>query len=98
MQQRLHLRDLQCFVLVYELRSVSRTADTLDTTQSQVSTRIHRLEQFVGSPLFARLPHGLAPNLKGEALYPHAKRVLGNLAELEAELRRLAGPKAFRGE
>jgi DNA-binding transcriptional LysR family regulator len=86
--QQLHLRDLECFVLVYELRSVSRTADTLDTTQSLVSTRIHRLEQFVGTPLFARLPHGIAPNLNGEALYPHAKRVLHTLAELASAVKR----------
>ena len=86
--QQLHLRDLECFVLVYELRSVSRTADTLDTTQSLVSTRIHRLEQFVGTSLFARLPHGIAPNLKGEALYPHAKRVLSTLAELASAVKR----------
>jgi hypothetical protein len=57
----LHLNDLQCFVLVYELRSFSRAADAMDTVQSHVSTRIHRLERFAGTRLFARLPHGIRP-------------------------------------
>jgi len=84
---QLNIKDLQCFVVVYELRSFSRAAETLDTVQSLISSRIHRLEQFIGTPLFARLPHGIAPNAKGELLYQHAKRVLSNVAELEIALR-----------
>jgi len=87
MQPILHLNDLQCFVLVYELRSFSRAADTLDTVQSQISARIQRLERFTGARLFARLPHGIRPNDKGELLYQHAKRVLSNIAELETAVR-----------
>ena len=84
---QLNLKDLQCFVVVYELRSFSRAAQTLDTAQSLVSSRIHRLEQFIGTSLFARLPHGIAPNTKGELLYQHAKRVLHNIEELETAFR-----------
>jgi DNA-binding transcriptional LysR family regulator len=83
----LHLNDLQCFVLVYELRSFSRAADTMDTVQSHVSTRIQRLERFAGARLFARLPHGIRPNGKGELFYQHAKRVLSDIAELETAVR-----------
>jgi DNA-binding transcriptional LysR family regulator len=87
----LHLNDLQCFVLVYELRSFTRAADTMDTVQSQVSTRIQRLERFAGTRLFARLPHGIRPNGKGEVFYQHAKRVLSDIAELETAVRRGPG-------
>ena len=83
----LHLNDLQCFVLVYELGSFSRAADTMDTVQSQISVRIHRLEQFAGVQLFARLPHGIRPNTKGDLFYQHAKRVLSDVAELETAVR-----------
>ena len=83
----LHLNDLQCFVVVYELGSFSRAADTMDTAQSQVSTRIQRLERFAGTRLFARLPHGIRPNGKGELFYQHAKRVLSDIAELETAVR-----------
>jgi DNA-binding transcriptional LysR family regulator len=72
---------------VYEVRNFSRAAETLDTVQSQISVRIQRLERFIGSPLFSRLPHGIAPNHKGELLYRHAKRVLSNIAELETAVK-----------
>jgi DNA-binding transcriptional LysR family regulator len=87
----LHLSDLECFVLVYELRSFTRAANSLDTVQSQVSARIHRLERFAGMPLFARLPHGITPNHKGELFYEHAKRVLSNVSALESAVRERPG-------
>jgi LysR family nitrogen assimilation transcriptional regulator len=83
----LHLRDLHCFMLVYESRSFSRAADNLDTVQSMVSTRIQRLENFVGAPLFVRLHRGVVSTEKGELLYQHAKRVLRDVADLEHALR-----------
>ena len=86
----LHIKDLRCFVSVYEQRSFSRAADQLDTVQSLVSTRVQRLERFVGARLFTRLPHGIEPNKHGEVVYRHAKKLLCNLAELEAELGRRA--------
>ena len=84
----LHLRDLFCFTRVYETRSISKAADSLDTVQSLVSTRIQRLEQFVGAPLFVRLHRGVVSTHKGEELYHHAKRVLHDVEELETALRR----------
>jgi len=83
----LHLGDLQCFVLVYELRSFSRAAESMDTVQSHVSTRIQRLERFAGMRLFARLPHGIRPNGEGDLFYQHAKRILSDIAELETAVR-----------
>jgi LysR family transcriptional regulator, nitrogen assimilation regulatory protein len=83
----LHLRDLYCFTQVYETRSFSRAADSLDTVQSLISTRIQRLEQFVGAPLFVRLHRGVASTEKGELLYQHARRVLRDVADLESALR-----------
>ena len=83
----LHLRDLYCFTQVYETRSFSRAADSLDTVQSLVSTRIQRLEQVLGAPLFVRLHRGVVSTHKGEILYEHAKRVLHDVAELESALR-----------
>jgi DNA-binding transcriptional LysR family regulator len=83
----LHLRDLYCFTLVYEARSFSKAADSLDTVQSLVSTRIQRLEHFIGAPLFVRLHRGVVSTDKGELLYHHAKRVLQDVAQLESAFR-----------
>ena len=90
----LHLRDLSCFLLVYELRSFSRAADVLDTVQSLVSVRIQRLEQFVGAPLFRRLHRGVVPTPKGELLYHYAKLVLRDVSELESAVRLNDAPRA----
>jgi DNA-binding transcriptional LysR family regulator len=83
----LHLRDLHCFILVYELRSFSRTADVLDTVQSLISARVHRLEQFIGASLFLRLRRGVQPTRHGDLLYEHAKRVARDVAELESAVK-----------
>jgi len=83
MSASLHLSDLQCFVLVYELRNFSRAADSLCTAQSQVSARVQRLERLFGTRLFVRLPHGIAANAKGDTLYRQAKELLRRCAELE---------------
>jgi len=69
------------------LRSFSRTADTLDMVPSLVSARIHRLEQSIGAPLFLRLRRGVLPTQKGELLYRYARRVVGDLAELESAVK-----------
>ena len=82
----LHLRDLQCFVTVYERRGFSRAADELDMVQSQISARIHRLEETLGTPLFVRLHRGVVPTHRAELLYQHAQRVLQDVVELETAL------------
>lgn len=84
----LQLKDLYCFVAVYESRGFGRAADVLDTAQSQVSMRIGRLEKAIGAPLFDRMHNGTRPTPKGEVLYRHAKRVLREIAEMETAVSR----------
>jgi len=79
----LNIRDLQCFVKVYELKSFSRAADALDTVQSQVSARVQRLEQCMATPLFVRLHRGVVPTAKGEVMFQYAQRVLLEVAAME---------------
>ena len=83
----LHLKDLNCFILVYELHSFSRAADILDTVQSQISTRIQRLEQLMGTPLFVRMHRDVLPTRKGAVLYEHAKRIMRDVEALECAVK-----------
>jgi DNA-binding transcriptional LysR family regulator len=83
----LHLKDLHCFVLVYELHSFSRAAENLDTVQSQISSRIQRLEQLMGTPLFLRMHRDVLPTRKGALLYEHAKRIMREVDELESAVK-----------
>lgn len=82
-----NLKDLHCFVLAYELHSFSRAADILDTVQSLISARIHRLERFFDAPLFLRMHHGVMPTPAGDLLYPRAKRVVCEVAEMESAVK-----------
>jgi len=89
----LNIRDLQCFVKVYELKSFSRAADALDTVQSQVSARVQRLEQNMETPLFVRLHRGVVPTAKGEVMFQYAQRVLLEVAAMESVAKAEATPK-----
>lgn len=72
----MELRDLRCFVVVYDMSGFGRAARAQNTTQSAVSARIRRLEVFLGTPLFVRLHRSIAPTAKGERLYRYAKDVI----------------------
>ena len=83
----LDLRDLHCFVTAYERQGFARAAVALHTVQSSVSTRIRRLERALGAPLFVRLHRHIVPTARGTLLYGYAKRVLGELDELEGAIK-----------
>ena len=79
----LDVKDLRCFVAVYETGGFARAAAVLNTVQSNVSARVLRLERLIGAPLFERRHRAIAHTARGELLYRHATRVLGELEELE---------------
>ena len=79
----LEVKDLRCFVAVYETGGFARAAAVLNTVQSNVSARVLRLERLIGAPLFERRHRAIAPTARGELLFRHATRVLGELEELE---------------
>lgn len=83
----LDLKDLRCFVSVYERKGFARAAVELNTVQSNVSARIRKLETEIGAPLFVRLHRSIRPTPKGELMYDYATRVLAEVSELEAAMR-----------
>jgi LysR family transcriptional regulator, nitrogen assimilation regulatory protein len=83
----LDLRDLRYFIAVYEAGGFGRAAAILKVAQSNVSTRILRLERLLGAPVFERRHRSIAPTARGELLYRHAVRVLEEVDELELTLR-----------
>lgn len=83
----LDLKDLRCFVSVYERQGFARAAIQLNTVQSNVSTRIRRLEDEIGGALFERLHRSIRPTPRGETMYRYATRVLEELSVLEAAVR-----------
>jgi DNA-binding transcriptional LysR family regulator len=89
--QAVEIRHLQALVAVAEEQSFGRAAQRLGFTQSAVSQQIAAFERSLGAPLFDR-PGGPLPvtlTATGDALIPHARAVLGQLAAADDEIDRL---------
>jgi DNA-binding transcriptional LysR family regulator len=84
----LELKDLKYFVAVYEANSFMRASISLATVQSNVSFRIKRLEEDLGTTLFVRLRRGVKPTTKGDLFYRYAKEVLGKIEEAKDMVKR----------
>jgi len=83
----MELRDLRCFIFVYEAKGFGRAAEALNTTQSSVSARIRKLEQEFEGPLFVRLHRSIAPTAKGRLAYRYAKGVIARTDEVAEAIR-----------
>ncbi|NIF51842.1 LysR substrate-binding domain-containing protein [Burkholderia sp. Ax-1724] len=90
----LDLDAVRAFVLVADLRSFTRAADALDTTQSAVSLKLKRLEAHLGKPLLERTPRLVRLSADGNAFLGAARELLNAheraLGALSVERRRLA--------
>jgi DNA-binding transcriptional LysR family regulator len=90
----LDLDAVRAFVLVADLRSFTRAADALDTTQSAVSLKLKRLEAHLGKQLLERTPRGVRRSADGNACLGAARDLLNAheraLGALSVERRRLA--------
>lgn len=72
----MELRDLQVFRTVVEAGGVIRAAERLHRVQSNVTARIHKLEEELGVELFLREGRGLKLTAAGALLLDYARRLL----------------------
>jgi len=75
------LNLLRVFDAIFELRSVTRTAERLSLTQSAISHALGRLRQAFGDPLFVRHPSGLQPTARAIEIAPGIREGLAQLQE-----------------
>ena len=89
----MELRQLQYFVRVVELGSMSRAALELDMVQSAVSQQISRLESELATRLLRRTPQGVTPTEAGLAFFHEAQLTLRHAeqARRAAHQARLSG-------
>ncbi|TFZ01730.1 LysR family transcriptional regulator [Ramlibacter humi] len=83
--RELAFEDLQLFVRVLELGTLSAVARERDVPVSQVSRSLARIEKACGARLIHRSTHGLSATAEGETFLGYGRRVLGTLDELEGE-------------
>lgn len=90
----MHSADLEFFVAVNEASSIAGAASKLNTVQSNVTSRIKKLENELGVALFERHSRGVKLTAAGEQLLPFAIEVGQLLREARATV---SAPDAPRG-
>ena len=83
---RFDLLSLKLFVSVCEQESIARAAEMEHIAASAVSKRISDLEKMLKAPLFYRSPKGLELTPTAQALLHHARILLRDIRQMEAEL------------
>jgi len=83
------LAQVEAFLEVMRLGSVSRAADALFVSQPTLTARLKNLEAELGEALFVRTGRGLKPTEAGLAFQPHAERALRALQEGQAMIAEL---------
>jgi len=90
----LDISAVQAFVIAAELRSFTRAADVLGTTQSAVSIKLGKLEKQLGRRLMERSPRHVRLSTEGLAFLEAARDLVSAhdraAASFEIEERRLA--------
>jgi len=76
MTKTLDIAIVQAFLLVAELKSFTRTAEALGTTQAAVSLKLQRLEALLGKRLVERSPRAVRLTAEGVAFLPRAHALL----------------------
>lgn len=82
------LQAMRTFVRVVEAGSFSAVAHEMDATQSAVSKQVAALERALGARLLTRTTRSLALTEEGERYFEQARRLVAEIAEAEAALRR----------
>ncbi len=85
-ERSLELSDLVLFKIVAEAGSVTRAGERLHRVQSNVTTRVKRLESHLGVPLFVRGRRGMSLTPEGRRLMDYADRLLALAEEAQAEV------------
>ncbi|MDR1131492.1 MAG: LysR family transcriptional regulator [Oscillospiraceae bacterium] len=80
------IRDLRFFCLTAEMEHVTRAAEKLGVSQPFLTRVISNLEKEIGLALFDNVGRTIRLNGSGENFYIHAKKVLSDMDELEAEV------------
>ncbi|KYC28954.1 Uncharacterized HTH-type transcriptional regulator YeiE [Sterolibacterium denitrificans] len=90
------LRQIEVFVAVARLGSVSAAADAIALSQSAVSMALSEFERQFDCRLFERIGKSLRINPLGEQLLPKAVELLDRAAEVEALLEGRTGLGSLR--
>lgn len=86
----MNLRQLQCFIEVSDLESVTRAAERLNVAQPAVSRHMRALEYDLGVRLFERCGRGIVLTYAGLVFRDRVRNVLRELDRAQVEVKALA--------
>lgn len=78
--------NIQTFVRVYELGSMSAAGRDLRVSPAVTSSRISQLEEHLGVRLFQRTTRSLTPTEQGKSFYRGATEILESVEKAEAQI------------
>jgi DNA-binding transcriptional LysR family regulator len=90
------IHQLAYFVAVARTRHFTRAADLTGVSQPTLSKQIRVLENSLGTPLFVRDRGGIELTSAGEALLPHAQRILIDVESAERTVHEVASLRRGR--
>ncbi|MFJ5699993.1 LysR family transcriptional regulator [Arthrobacter sp. NPDC093139] len=88
----MRISELAWFIRVAETENVTQASEELHISQPALTRALQRLEEEMGTELFARRKKRLSLNESGEILFPHAARAVNEIDEANARIRALQNP------
>lgn len=82
-------KQLECFLEVARLGSMSRAAEEMFLTQPSLTARLKALEQEVGGALFVRTKYGMRLTEAGREFLPYAERCVSTIESGKQHLKEL---------
>jgi DNA-binding transcriptional LysR family regulator len=93
---KIDILGVQAFVAIADKGSFQNAADSLHVTQTAITQRLRKLEDFLGVMLVERTTRSIALSLIGRDFLPQARRLLEELGDALLEIRETG--KAERGD
>lgn len=88
----MNTKDLLIFQTVANKGSISKAAEELNYVQSNVTSRIQKLEEELNTKLFHRHKRGITLTNEGNALLPYAQKIISLTEEMKMIARNQDGP------
>ncbi len=92
----MQIHQLRYFVAVAQTKHFTRAAEVTGVSQPSMSKQIRALENSLGTPLFVRTRGAIELTSAGEALLPHAERLVLDVEAAEEAVQEVAGLRRGR--
>lgn len=86
-RMRVGIEDIRAFILVTDLGSFNKAAESLSLTQSALSRRLKKLEEYLGARLLDRTSRSIDLTAVGEEFLPTARQMVRDYERSVSDIR-----------